>query len=438
MLYFIMVFETIIAAHSWGCSSAYYLQVHCTGIKSITCYYSTTIYWSFSKFIFYGLHREDTFACRRRCCSSSLNADDDRRGQGCCFGRQDLRSEAIAPEHLTRLLSPISVPLDSNAAGNEGGGDFGGFEEEDQGHFADQGKPPLDASLMPIEYSHYHQVGVNPPLYLFKRALADLAVRCRRSVPEVKGVRTERSEDSQMAWLVTCVVRGGEVAPVSEEFIDDVMERTWLNGMIRVFQEALDRLAFHHPEAVVDTGYRYLGQCDGAGQPVAGAPHVDSAHQLHQLEYLLHHTHTQQDRTQERCDLQETEIETLCTQLAAAHGDLASERKMRLAARRRVSPLKEKLASLKALTTQMEATIEELEDDGEDLRRENRSLLSDDDDYEEDDFDMEPDTEDEAFINDEDEEPEALMPEEDPEEPAFDDEDAPPAPEGPVVDLDYF
>ncbi|KAK1680817.1 hypothetical protein QYE76_041665 [Lolium multiflorum] len=79
----------------------------------------------------------------------------------------------------------------------------------------------------------------------------------------------------------------------------------------------------------------------------------------------------------------------------------------------------------------MEATIEELEDDDEDLRKENEALLSDDDNYEEEDFDMEPDTEDEAFINDEDEEPEPLMPEEDPEEPDFD-EGAPTAPEGPV------
>ncbi|KAK1694509.1 hypothetical protein QYE76_011206 [Lolium multiflorum] len=256
---------------------------------------------------------------------------------------------------------------------------------------------------MPIEYSHFHQVGVRPPLYFFERALADLAFRCGRPAPEVKGVRTERPEDSEMAWLVTCVVRGGEVAPVSEEFTVDVMERTWLDGMIRVFQEALARLALLHPEAIADTGYQYLGLRDGA----------------------------------ERCDLQEDEIVTLRAELAAAQADLASERKKRLAARRRASRLKAKVASLEALTAQMEATIEELEDDGEDLRKENEALLSDDDDYEEEDFDMEPDTEDEAFINDEDEEPEPLMPEEDPEEPPFD-EGAPPAPEGPVVDLDDF
>ncbi|KAK1682500.1 hypothetical protein QYE76_043348 [Lolium multiflorum] len=212
---------------------------------------------------------------------------------------------------------------------------------------------------MPIEYSHFHQVGVRPPLYFFERALADLAFRCGRPAPEVKGVRTERPEDSEMAWLVTCVVRGGEVAPVSEEFTIDVMERTWLDGMIR---------------------------------PVAGAPHPDTAHQLHHLEYLLHHTQTQQDRARERCDLQEDEIVTLRAQLAAAQADLASERKKRLAARRRASRLKAKVASLEALTAQMEATIEELEDDGEDLRKENEALLSDDDDYEEEDFDMEPDT----------------------------------------------
>jgi hypothetical protein len=38
--------------------------------------------------------------------------------------------------------------LDSNTAGNGGEGYFGGIEEEDQGKFADQGKPPLDGSLI--------------------------------------------------------------------------------------------------------------------------------------------------------------------------------------------------------------------------------------------------------------------------------------------------
>ncbi|KAK1646298.1 hypothetical protein QYE76_064103 [Lolium multiflorum] len=292
--------------------------------------------------------------------------------------------------------------------------------------------------VMPIEYTHVRQVGVRPPLYYFERALADLAIRCGRMVPEIKGVRTERSADSEMAWLVTCVVRGSGISPATEEFTIDVMERTWTDGMIRVSQEALARLAFLHPEVVAGTGYQYLGQRDLAGKPVAGAPHADTAHQLHHMEYLLHHTQTQQDRARERCDLQEDEIATLRAQLAASQADLASERKLRFAARRRVTRLKAKVTSLEALTTQMEATIEELEDDGEDLRKENEALLSDDDDYEDEDFDMEPDTEDEAFINDEDEEPEPLLSEEDPEEPAFVEEDAPPAPEVPVVDLDDF
>ena len=47
----------------------------------------------------------------------------------------------------------LFATLDSNAAGNEGGGDFGGIEEEDQGHFAEQGKPLLDAYLILLSYS---------------------------------------------------------------------------------------------------------------------------------------------------------------------------------------------------------------------------------------------------------------------------------------------
>ncbi|KAK1663564.1 hypothetical protein QYE76_038789 [Lolium multiflorum] len=338
-----------------------------------------------------------------------------------CFRRRDHQSTEPAPPLPTRPVPSPSARRGEPAIPRQ-------FPE------------PASArrALMPIEYTHVRQVGVRPPLYYFERALADLAIRCGRMVPEIKGVRTERSADSEMAWLVTCVVRGSGISPATEEFTIDVMERTWTDGMIRVSQEALARLAFLHPEVVAGTGYQYLGQRDLAGKPVAGAPHADTAHQLHHMEYLLHHTQTQQDRARERCDLQEDEIATLRAQLAASQADLASERKLRFAARRRVTRLKAKVTSLEALTTQMEATIEELEDDGEDLRKENEALLSDDDDYEDEDFDMEPDTEDEAFINDEDEEPEPLLSEEDPEEPAFVEEDAPPAPEVPVVDLDDF
>jgi hypothetical protein len=127
----------------------------------------------------------------------------------------------------------------------------------------------------------------------------------------VKGVHTERSEESQMAWLVTCIVRGREVSPVSEEFSVAVMERTWVDGMVRAFQEAIAHLDFLHPEKIAGTGLQYVGQRDDEGQPVAGAPHADLAHQLH-------HTQTHQDRARMRCDLQETEIETLHAHLAAA------------------------------------------------------------------------------------------------------------------------
>ncbi len=70
------------------------------------------------------------------------------------------------------LVSFTFVTLDSNAAGNEGGGDFGGFEEEDQGHFADQGKPPLDASLvLYILLLHYYMFYKAHVFYLLCRWL---------------------------------------------------------------------------------------------------------------------------------------------------------------------------------------------------------------------------------------------------------------------------
>ena len=66
---------------------------------------------------------------------------------------------------LVCACSFIFATLDSNAAGNEGGGDFGGFEEEDQGHFAYQGKPPLDASLvlyiLILDYYLFYKVHVS-------------------------------------------------------------------------------------------------------------------------------------------------------------------------------------------------------------------------------------------------------------------------------------
>jgi hypothetical protein len=51
---------------------------------------------------------------------------------------------------LVIVYSFIFATLDSNAAGNEGGERFEVFEEDSQGHNADQGKPPLDAYLILI------------------------------------------------------------------------------------------------------------------------------------------------------------------------------------------------------------------------------------------------------------------------------------------------
>jgi hypothetical protein len=48
---------------------------------------------------------------------------------------------------VSLFVSFYFATLDSNAAENEEGGDFGGFEEEDQGHFAEQVKPRLAAHL---------------------------------------------------------------------------------------------------------------------------------------------------------------------------------------------------------------------------------------------------------------------------------------------------
>ena len=60
------------------------------------------------------------------------------------------------------LVVFLFATLDSNTVGNEGGGDFGGIEEEDQGNFADQGKPPLDASLiLYILFLHCYRIYKN-------------------------------------------------------------------------------------------------------------------------------------------------------------------------------------------------------------------------------------------------------------------------------------
>ena len=288
---------------------------------------------------------------------------------------------------------------------------------------------------MPIEFTEYRQVGTEqPPLY-FERALMELALRCGRPLPELKGVRLERPEDSELSWLVVCTVRGREVAPVSEEFTVDVMERSWVDGMVRVMQEAIARLAFLHPEKIVGTPFQFVGQRDTEGIPAVVTPHPQFEHQMQHLEYLLHHSQTYMDRARMRSEMQEMEIQSLRAELEDSQKDLARERKMRRTSRKRIASLKDTVAALTAQTAEMESRIEELEEEGDDLRKENEAFLSDDDDYDED-MDMEPDTEDEDFINDEEEDPEVVISEEeeDPEEPPFD-EDVPEVPVYPVVDL---
>lgn len=280
---------------------------------------------------------------------------------------------------------------------------------------------------MAVVFTKSRQLGTEEPRLVFETDLIELARMVGRLLPEIKGGKVHQLVEGDRSWLVVCTLRGSLVGPPIQELEVDVFDRTWTDGVVRVMQEALARLAFHHRAELIGTRFEYFGRRDSEGRPTEVPFHFQFERHAQYMEFMLHHTQTYLDRARMRSDTLETELLAVKEELKVAQLEADHQRKIRIVARKANDLLRSKVDALKKQVKEMESKIEDLEEEGEDLRKENAAFLSDDDDYlEEDGMDMEVEDEDDLdFINDEEEDPEPLLPEEeeeDPEEPPFDED----------------
>lgn len=281
---------------------------------------------------------------------------------------------------------------------------------------------------MAVTFTEFRQVGTQPTFLVFERELLSLSQAVGRPAPEIKGAKIHKVIEGDMSWLVVCTLRGGVVPPHSQELEVDVVERTWIEGVIRAMQEAIARLAHHHRQQLVTSPFWYFGRRDSEGCSSEVPQHYQLGRQMQNMEYLLHHTQTQLDRARMTGDLKKAELVSAQSQLKVfqlARSRLVRNEGLMKAKNKR---LQDKVKDLKSLLEKAEAHIEELEEQGTELRKENEVLLIGNEDADTEGMDVEPESEpdDDDHADSAEEDPEAVMSEEeeDPEEPPFVEEEA--------------
>ena len=168
---------------------------------------------------------------------------------------------------------------------------------------------------MAVVFTGHLQLGTQVPPYVFETDLVEMTRRLGRPLPEVKGGRIHLQLDREHAWLVVCTLRGPVVPPLIDELTIEVVERTWVDRLMRVSQEAIGRLAYHHRTFFAGSHYQYYGQRDAEGDPRAVPDHPEFWRHFQEMKYLLHCTQTYPDRVRIRCDTRGAELTSIQAEL---------------------------------------------------------------------------------------------------------------------------
>ena len=94
----------------------------------------------------------------------------------------------------------------------------------------------------------------------------------------------------ELTWLVVCTIRPPLLSPSDPELTYDVMESSWEDGILRVMQLSIARLAFSFTSSFEGTIFQCYGRRNALDRPVLfSAPYVlDGQHQ--HMEGQLHNT----------------------------------------------------------------------------------------------------------------------------------------------------
>ena len=87
---------------------------------------------------------------------------------------------------------------------------------------------------MAVVFTEFLQLGTQVPPYVFETDLIEMTQRLRRPLPEIKGGLIHPGKDREQTWLVVCTLRGPVVLPLMDELTVEVIEHTWVDGIVRV------------------------------------------------------------------------------------------------------------------------------------------------------------------------------------------------------------
>lgn len=269
----------------------------------------------------------------------------------------------------------------------------------------------------------FHQVGVpqrpGDRLEYFELVLREMTAHIGRPPPEVRGYLQTKPEQSERTWRVVCTVRGRQVAPVCGDIEFEVMDRSWEDGLLRVMQFTIARLAEDFADRLQDTPFRYIGRRDDQGRMTLGDPHPEFAHYLSHTEYLLQHTQRQMDSVRVRYEFKEMDCWMHTRQLKVWKLKFKREEKQRLAQRKIIKELRKNVVELTTHTEELETRVEELEAEAVELLKEKELLEDTERNEETDPFPMDLEDDDPSDHDEDlDEEPadDPLIPSEDEEE----------------------
>src|SRR3954449_6518520 len=135
----------------------------------------------------------------------------------------------------------------------------------------------------------FRQVGVlrlgAVPMY-FEVALRDAAAKLGRPPPEIRGYPQYVMEYSERSWRVECTLRGRQVAPICDDIVFEVTARSWEDGLLRVMQLTMARLANDFADRLQDCPLRFIGRRDDQGRMAPADQHPDFLNYFSYLDEL--------------------------------------------------------------------------------------------------------------------------------------------------------
>ena len=143
---------------------------------------------------------------------------------------------------------------------------------------------------MAVVFTKSLQLGAHAPCYRrFEEDLIKMSRRIGRPVPELKGTQIH-PDGQELSWLVVCTIPAPELAPSTPKIIFEVMESGLEDGILRVMQLAIAKLANSFSSQFMGTPYRFYGKRDEEDRPVGASEDFVFAHHFQHGGTIVQHS----------------------------------------------------------------------------------------------------------------------------------------------------